>query len=295
MNSENIFGPVRVIKGKNNGRYPYCHSFYLEEDKILIDPASNRNEIERLKSHNQIKTVWLTHWHEDHIMHLDLFKNFPLWMSEEDSYPLKDLEVYLDWFDAGDEKFRTMFRESMVQQFNFSPRFADRFLKDGEIIQLESSSIEVIQTPGHSPGHLAFFLKESGILILGDYDLSSFGPWYGDTYSSIKDTIKSINRLRNIPAKLWLTSHEKGIYTENPGEIWDAYINKIDERECELFDLLKNPKTMHEIIHSWIIYKRERQPIEFYESAERALISKHLEKLIQEDKVVKEGETFVRA
>jgi len=216
-------------------------------------------------------------------------------MSEEDSYPLKDLEVYLDWFDAGDEKFRTMFRESMVQQFNFSPRFADRFLKDGEIIQLESSSIEVIQTPGHSPGHLAFFLKESGILILGDYDLSSFGPWYGDTYSSIKDTIKSINRLRNIPAKLWLTSHEKGIYTENPGEIWDAYINKIDERECELFDLLKNPKTMHEIIHSWIIYKRERQPIEFYESAERALISKHLEKLIQEDKVVKEGETFVRA
>ncbi len=41
---------------------------------------------------------------------------------------------------------------------------------------------------------------DNDILFLGDYDLTPFGPWYGDVESSIEQTISSINMLQQIPA-----------------------------------------------------------------------------------------------
>jgi hypothetical protein len=29
------WGPVSVLPGKNQGRYPYCHSIYIEEAGVL--------------------------------------------------------------------------------------------------------------------------------------------------------------------------------------------------------------------------------------------------------------------
>jgi len=36
---EKKFSPIRFIPGINQGKYPYCHSVYIEGAKILIDPA----------------------------------------------------------------------------------------------------------------------------------------------------------------------------------------------------------------------------------------------------------------
>ena len=72
------FGPVRFIPGENKGRYPFCHSVYIEEEGILIDPSSDRKRLERLRAEEGVKAVWLSHWHEDHFMHLDLFDDLPL-------------------------------------------------------------------------------------------------------------------------------------------------------------------------------------------------------------------------
>ena len=40
------FGPLKVIPGKNQGRYPYCHSIYIEEAGVLIDPGSDRERLQ---------------------------------------------------------------------------------------------------------------------------------------------------------------------------------------------------------------------------------------------------------
>jgi glyoxylase-like metal-dependent hydrolase (beta-lactamase superfamily II) len=46
---------------------PFCHSPYIEGAGVLIDPASDRNRMKRLREKSGVKAVWLSHWHEDHL------------------------------------------------------------------------------------------------------------------------------------------------------------------------------------------------------------------------------------
>ena len=90
--TEKLFGPVRFIAGKDNGKYPYCHSIYIEGAGVLIDPACDRDSLKKLKETAGVKMVWLSHWHEDHIADLDLFDDLPLWISKADAGPLADMD-----------------------------------------------------------------------------------------------------------------------------------------------------------------------------------------------------------
>ena len=171
-----------------------------------------------------MKAVWLSHWHDDHLMHLGLFNDLPLWTSEKSTAPpLANLETFLDWYAMDDSNgpHRSEFRQFMKEQFNFDPQKPDRFLKGDETLELASVTVEVIAAPGHTPGNLAFYFKEPGVLFLGDYDLTPFGPWYGDLDSSIEETMESVERLRQIPARVWITGHEDGVFEQEPGELWD--------------------------------------------------------------------------
>lgn len=282
---EKHFGPLWFILGENRGKYPNCHSIYIEDAGVLIDPGSDRKRLIQLRENIGVKEIWLSHWHEDHIMHLDLFDDLPLCISEMDAEPLSDIEIFLDGYGMEQDDYRQFWEALLKEQFHFRPRKPSRFLKDGEIIHLGEISVEVISTPGHTLGHLAFFFKEPGVLFMGDYDLTSFGPWYGDVNSSIEQTIGSLECLRTIPAKVWLTGHETGLFEEEPGEIWDKYLNVINEREEKLMNLLKEPRTLENIIEAWIIYGKPRKPKALFEFGERALMKKHLEKLMNQGAV----------
>ncbi len=59
-----------------------------------------------------------------------------------------------------------------VAQFHINietqPLELDRNLADGDTIPLGDEMIQVLHVPGHSPGGLAFYLSQSGLLISGD-------------------------------------------------------------------------------------------------------------------------------
>ncbi|MBW1868476.1 MAG: MBL fold metallo-hydrolase [Deltaproteobacteria bacterium] len=293
MAKETHFGPVLFIPGENRGRYPNCHSIYIEGDKVLIDPASDRERLIQLRKDPGVEAVWLTHWHEDHFMHLDLFDDIPLLISEQDAPPLSDLEIFMDAYGMGDNHAREYWRPVLEQAFHFKPRRPKHFLRVGDVIHLKSGTVEVIGTPGHTPGHVSFFFPGPEVLLLGDYDLTKFGPWYGDLNSSIRETINSVERLRKVPARVWLASHETGIFEEEPGTIWDKYLSVIAEREGKLIDLLKTPRTLEQIVAACIVYGRPREPKMFFELGERGHMKKHLEKLMKEGLVVKDGDYYI--
>lgn len=275
---ERLFGPIRFLPGENRGRYPFCNSVYIEGAGVLIDPASNRERLIRLRSEEGVKMVWLSHWHEDHFMHLDLFEDLPFWISSGDAPPLADISIFLDWY--GFSRAERLFWEPQLRdQFHFRPRRPARFLCGGETIDLGSVSVDVIATPGHTPGHLAFFFREPSVLFAGDYDLTRFGPWYGDLYSGIDETRASIERLRELPAGIVLTGHEEGVFDHPPRDLWLRYDKVIAQRERKLLLLLEKPRTLEEIVGSWIIYGRPREPKEFFVFGERVHMKKHLEHL----------------
>ncbi len=291
---EKHFGPVWFIPGKNSGKYPFCHSIYIEGACILIDPASDRKRLVKIREDHGVEAVWLSHWHEDHLMHLDLFDELPLYISDKDAAPLSDLELFLDAYGMYNEDERQYWRVILKEDFHFRPREPFDFLHEGEIIQLDGTTVEVIGTPGHTPGHLSFRFPESGILSLGDYDLTRFGPWYGDVDSSIEETIRSVNRLRETPAKVWLTGHETGLFEEPPGGLWDQYLGVIHKREEKLLNLLERPQTLGDVVGAWIIYGRPREPKAFFEFGERAHMKKHLERLVNLGIVTKDGDRYLK-
>ena len=163
---EKRFGPLLFIPGENRGRYPNCHSVYIESDKILIDPASDRERLIQLRENPGVKAVWLTHWHEDHFIHLDLFDNVPLFTSEQDAPPLSNIEVFMDSYGMDDDHEREYWRRILEKDFHFRPRRPKHFLRGGDIIHLKTGTVEVIGTPGHTPGHLSFFFPDPGVLLL---------------------------------------------------------------------------------------------------------------------------------
>ncbi|NLA40441.1 MAG: MBL fold metallo-hydrolase [Smithella sp.] len=280
------FGRVRFICGENGGKYPFNHSLYLQGDKerVVIDPACSLEKLTRLKDEG-VDSVWLSHWHEDHIRYMNLFENYPVWVSERDFPPLADLETFLDWYGIEDQRARGYWRKEMLETFDYRPRSTACFFRDDETLDLGGLSVQILPTPGHTPGHLSFFFPEEELLFLGDYDLTPFGSWYGDVFSSIADTISSIHRLKAVPARRWMASHDQGVYESNPGPLWDRYEKIIYEREDKLLAFLDRPKTQGEICAAWLIYGRPREPKEVYEFNERVLIGKHLDDLRHRGKV----------
>ncbi|MBT3226281.1 MAG: MBL fold metallo-hydrolase [Deltaproteobacteria bacterium] len=289
------FGPISFITGTKGGRYPYCHSLYIEEAGVVIDPASCLDQLQEIARSGQAKSVWLSHWHEDHIMYLNLFEELPIWMHEADVPPMKDLDTFIDWYFYSDSEYESMresWRQMMVEMFNYQPRKISRFLKDGEIIDLGSVTVEILHSPGHSPGSLSFYFREPQVLFLGDTDLTPFGPWYGDLYSDIDAIYQTVERLRNIPAKIWLTGHEQGIFESNPGSLWDDYLQVIQTREDKLLDFLTEPRNMKEIADQWIIYGKPKKPVEMFALLETISMSKHLDRLLKKEVVESDGDRY---
>jgi glyoxylase-like metal-dependent hydrolase (beta-lactamase superfamily II) len=285
---ERHFGPIWFIPGENNGKYPYCHSVYIEGAGILIDPASNRKRLLEIREKQGVREIWLSHWHEDHFMYLDLFDHVPILISEDDAPPLSDLEILLDWYGIENDEHRDYWRRFMLEQFNFRPRRPHGFLQGGRQIRLSELTVDIIATPGHTPGHLAFYFREPSVLFLGDYDLTRFGPWYGDVGSSIEQTIASLEILKRIPAHILLASHEKGVF-ENPApEVWTQYEQIINDREDKILKVLDRPKSLEDLVPLYLIYGRPREPKDFFEFCERALLKKHIEHLEDRAKVLRE-------
>jgi glyoxylase-like metal-dependent hydrolase (beta-lactamase superfamily II) len=287
---EKHFGPVWFLPGRAGGRYPNCISVYLEGPGILIDPATDRERLQALRGDPGVKEIWLSHWHEDHIMHLDLFEDLPLVIHEKDVLPLTDMEILLDGYGMESDRIRGLWRQLMIEQFHYRPRKPTRTFQGGEVFSFGALTVEVLHTPGHTPGHCAFFFPEVGVLFTGDYDLSSFGPYYGDREATIEETIASVQRLKEISARVWMTGHKPALFEKDPAEAWDRYLGIIQRREERLLAFLEQPRTMEEIISQWIVYQKPQDP----DFTERVMIGKHVEKLVREKRIIREGKTFRR-
>ena len=296
MDKDVQFGRIRFIRGDNGGKYPFNHSVYLEgkDARVVIDPSCGLQKLTDLKNKDGVDQVWLSHWHEDHMGFLNLFDNCVLRLSERDFPPLTDIEIFLDWYGIKETQSREIWKNIMLNNFNYLPQNKALFFQDGETIDLGSLKVKVIATPGHTPGHLSFFFPDEEILFLGDYDLTSFGPWYGDVYSSIEQTITSIHTLKNIPARRWIASHNTGVFERNPGNLWDDYENVIYLRNEKIMNFLKEPKTLEEILAAWLIYGRPREPKDFFEFNERALVGKHIDYLEKNGKIALNKNKYVK-
>lgn len=296
MNRFKTIGPITLIHGDNQARFPFCNSLYISDAGLIIDPSSSLQSIEELYRSGGISNVCVSHWHEDHSQFLHKLDDLPLWMSEKDAVPLSDIDVFLEWYGLSSTQhvdLREQIRYKMEHQLFFRPRFPEKILSDGEVIDLGGASMEVLEAPGHSPGHLCFFFREPSILFLGDYTLEPFGPWYGDPYSDPEQTVQSLKRLKNVPADILVPGHGSRILRGVSGKVWDAYIDVVFKREAKIADYLsKQPRSLAEITDQWFILGNPREPLEYSRLGEQAHVINHLEWLERKGMVVYENSLY---
>ncbi|MDR2457324.1 MAG: MBL fold metallo-hydrolase [Clostridiales Family XIII bacterium] len=78
------------------------------------------------------------------------------------------------------------------------------YLKNDDIIKKGGYSFRVIETPGHSPGHICLYDSKKGILFTGDHILSNISP---NIYPEIgiknplKDYLESLKKIKKLRPK----------------------------------------------------------------------------------------------
>ena len=140
----------------------YAINMYLMGD-VLLD-AGTRNSgklILRELSGHDVKAHALTHVHPDHQgSSREICKelNIPLWCGKKDEFAMETGK----W---GPEQIPNNWKTQFFIRLWAGPQyFVSRGLREGD----EVGGFTVIETPGHTPGHVAYWRESDRVLIAGD-------------------------------------------------------------------------------------------------------------------------------
>ncbi|SRR5690606_33839633 len=157
-------------------------------DPGCVDPYEENKLIEIISRNNlTVKYLIITHCHIDHIFGINFIKTRynPLYVAPELDMPL---------LENSDKQAAAFGIEYEL------PPMPDDYLSEQTKLNLGSSDIKVIFTPGHSPGeHSLYFEKEKFCLsgdVLFQNSIGRTDLWGGD-YQTLIDSIR--NKLFSLP------------------------------------------------------------------------------------------------
>lgn len=148
----------------------------------IVDPGGSADQIlAKIKQNNlDVKLILLTHGHFDHVMGVqDLLAVYP------------DLPVYITEADYPEARDGGQFGYSMGEVASV------RFYDEGDTVALGNLKIDVLRTPGHTPGSVT--LRVEDVLFTGD---TLFCGSCGRTDfpgGSFGDMQRSLKRLADLP------------------------------------------------------------------------------------------------
>lgn len=135
-----------------------CYILRFEDKIAVIDPGDEASRI--AEGLDRLDWILLTHAHWDHMLALGaLASMFPEARLLVHSQALYSKESQLAMMDMMDPRLGRFY----AARFENLPRPA-AFLKDGDRI----GPLEVVHTPGHSPGSVCFHSKADDIIFSGD-------------------------------------------------------------------------------------------------------------------------------
>ena len=172
-------------------------------EALIVDPGDEAPKllgaIEQLGL--ELKGILLTHTHFDHIgavAPVAEATKAEVWVPEIEKPVLADIMSYVPWPGFGP----------------FESYEAEHTLRGGEKLELAGFEIDVIFTPGHSPGHVTFSIPDEQVVFSGDVlfkgsvgrvDLPG-GDW-GTLLESIRGLVDSLPEDTTVyPGHMGITS-----------------------------------------------------------------------------------------
>jgi glyoxylase-like metal-dependent hydrolase (beta-lactamase superfamily II) len=166
---EQIDKKTYIISEYRHWEESHCYLLNGERYSLLIDTGLGIENIQEqvVKLTDKPVIAVATHIHWDHIGGHKYFPNFyaheeeinwlngefPLTMEQIKNFVIEDCDLP-EGFD--------------VNNYQFFQGMPTKVLKDQDIIDIGGRKIQVLHTPGHSPGHMCFYEENRGYLFTGD-------------------------------------------------------------------------------------------------------------------------------
>ncbi len=159
-------------------------------DTVIIDPGDDADYVMEIIAENQLspQAIIATHGHFDHVLgvtQLQLTYNIPFYISKKDVFLLNQAKNSAQYFTGNLDAL--------------APK-ANGYLSDNATFPLASYQLQVVPTPGHTPGSISLYVPDYAWAFVGD--LLFWGGGMGRTdfsYSDHEQLLKSIAKVMTWP------------------------------------------------------------------------------------------------
>ena len=119
----NRIGPILILEGANFSKVPNSRSLYLNcSEKVLIDTGAEEKVLKNVDREHGVQLILNTHYHPDHTLHNQLFKNISKLINPieyETSLTIEGVAsvngVFQEWGQEGVEKWKATLPDDWVR------------------------------------------------------------------------------------------------------------------------------------------------------------------------------------
>ena len=298
MASTRALGPcVTVLFGAENGKYPDGNSVLVRGSAgtLLIDPSQT---VHAASPALRVDQVLLTHAHEDHAAGLSAVQTAAISVHHRDLAALQSVAGLMALYGLPADRIPAM-TDFVTERFHFFGWPHATGFDDGATWDLGGVIVRAIAAPGHTGGHCVFEIEQANgpsVLVMGDIDLSTFGPYYGDAGSSLQEFKATLRLLPQVVADHYVTFHHKGVVDGHEAFVAAvaAFSEAISRREAALLELLAQRRTFEQLVEIGIVYRPGTRPPVFGDSVEKRSIQQHLDQLLLDAAIASDGSEYWR-
>ncbi|MCS5715831.1 MBL fold metallo-hydrolase [Herbiconiux sp. CPCC 205716] len=231
----------QALASTNSPRYTLSYLVLDDAGGVhVIDPGwdseENRERLESAldtlgRSVDDVRSTISTHLHRDHLglaEHLRERVGAQIVLHEREQSAIDRLADVRDRQSPGAATARLISwgvpagrreaLEPMSIEVTAARSSADRLVVGGELLDVPGRRLEVLDTPGHTPGHIAVVVRDESLVFTGDHLLPSiFGGigLGGPVEDAIGDHLESLGRLEELePGGAYASD---GMYQVLPG------------------------------------------------------------------------------